>query len=231
MNLDGPPPSWPIFKYQPITTVTLSNLSERKLWASPAAAFNDPFECRLQRTSTPLGIERLRSENPHMAAMSDEALVLLAIDRYEQEFARFGIICFSQQADSILMWSHYGDHHRGMCLGFSHDEKTPLEQAIYPVEYTDEYPELRFDQIWHGEGLARVLHAKHSGWRYECELRQIMFDRTGLQDYPGRLTSVIFGLRTSKADEDLVRKLVGGAVKFQRVSLDPLRYKIVITPA
>lgn len=233
MNLAGPPPAWPIYKYQPITTLTLSNLSKRKLWASPPSSFNDPFECRLQRTDSPKGLEQLRLGNPQLSHLNDEEFVTLTIAHFEQQFARWGIVCFSQRADDIMMWSHYANHHRGMCLAFSHTEKTPMEEAVYPVEYIDHYPALRVDQIWHGEGLARVLHAKYSGWRYECELRRITVDRVGLQEYPGHLSSVVFGLRTSDADQDLVRKIVGtdDTVEFLKASLDPMEYKMNIVPA
>lgn len=233
MNLTGPPPTWPIYKYQPITTVTLSNLSKRKLWASSPSAFNDPFEFRLQRTNSPKGLDQLRLENPQLRHLKDEDLVELAIATYEQQIAKWGVMCFSQCGDDIMMWSHYADHHRGICIGFSHTEKTPIEEAVYPVEYTDDYPALRFDQIWHGEGLARVLHAKYSGWKYERELRRITVDRIGLQEYPGHLSSVIFGLRTSDADQDLVRRVVAtdGTVEFVKISLDPVRYKLNMVPA
>src|ERR1017187_1509632 len=102
MNLAGPPPAWPIYKYQPITTLTLSNLSKRKLWASPPSSFNDPFECRLQRTDSPRGLEQLRLDNPQLSHLKDEAFVSLAIAQFEQQFAKWGIVCFSQRADDIM---------------------------------------------------------------------------------------------------------------------------------
>mgnify|MGYP002227506002 FL=1 len=30
--------------------------------------------------------------------------------------------CFSERNDSLLMWSHYADEHRGLCIGYNlHD--------------------------------------------------------------------------------------------------------------
>src|SRR4051812_16676346 len=101
MNLTGPPPEWPIYKYQPITTVTLSNLSRRMLWASHPGDFNDPFEFRLQRTGSPTGLKQLRLDNPKLRHLSDEEFVALAIDHFEQQFVRWGIVCFSQRPDDI----------------------------------------------------------------------------------------------------------------------------------
>lgn len=233
MNLDGPHPTWPIYKYQPINGNTLGNLAQGKLWASPPSAFNDPFECRLQRADQSDSLSHLRAQNPNLASQSDKELIQMAIARYEKEFAKLGIICFSQLPDNILMWSHYTDHHRGICLGFADSPATPIERAVYPVEYTDDYPALRFDRVWHGDGLARILHAKYSGWKYECELRTMNFDRTGLLDYPAPLTTIIFGLRTTQSDQHLIRTVAAAetSISFMKVTLDPEQYKLHIIPA
>jgi hypothetical protein len=130
MILDGPHPTWPIYKYQPINGHTLGNLAQGKLWASPPSAFNDPFECRLQRADQSDSLSHLRAQNPNLASQSDKELIQMAIARYEQEFTKFGIICFSQHPDNILMWSHYTDHHRGICLGFADSQATPIERGV-----------------------------------------------------------------------------------------------------
>lgn len=41
------------------------------------------------------------------------------------------ISCFSQRYDSILMWSHYGDKHKGICIEFDRPDKDFLD-----VEYS-----------------------------------------------------------------------------------------------
>lgn len=44
-----------------------------------------------------------------------------------------GIFCLSERDDSMLMWSHYGDQHRGICLGYSVSKTVPKD--IYRVDY------------------------------------------------------------------------------------------------
>jgi hypothetical protein len=46
----------------------------------------------------------------------DEVLVERAIATFEQQFNKWGVVCFS------------------------HTEKTLFEEGVYPVEYTDDYP-------------------------------------------------------------------------------------------
>ncbi|MGY4090873.1 DUF2971 domain-containing protein [Aeromonas hydrophila] len=44
-----------------------------------------------------------------------------------------GVFCFSKDGKNMLMWSHYGDEHKGICIGYSNDRKpTP---NIRPVIY------------------------------------------------------------------------------------------------
>lgn len=131
-----------IYKYQAIKPEYLPNLADRKLWASRPLDFNDPFEFRLQRVQKPRGLEQLRQQNPHFAHLADADLVRLAIAQYEK-VRTMGVICFTKLPNNILMWSHYADRHRGLCLGFSIDK--PLgELGIYPVEYSETYPPLTF---------------------------------------------------------------------------------------
>ncbi len=44
---------------------------------------------------------------------------------------RNGIFCLAGLADSPLMWSHYGDQHRGICIGYS----VPARTTIHEVKY------------------------------------------------------------------------------------------------
>jgi len=218
---------WRLYKYQPITEQTLGNLARRKLWASCPSAFSDPFEFRLQRVANPPGIAELRTQNPHLDSLSDAEFLDGAITEFERTISSSGVVCFAQEPNETLMWSHYADRHRGMCLGFSGE--TALEEvAVYPVEYSDDYPELTFKQIWHRNGLARVLWTKHSKWSYEKEFRLIRIEGNQLIDYPGSLTRVIFGLRTSASDQQAIRKVLAteSAVEYFKVVQDPAAYEL-----
>jgi len=156
---------WQLYKYQAVNKMVLSNLAHRKLWASSPSAFNDPFEFRLQRTNDARGLEKLRNQNPHLTYLNDAELTKLAIENYESNIRSWGVICFTKVPDDILMWSHYADSHRGICLGFCGRDKAQdlNDVGLYPVVYTEEYPELDFSEIWSKDGLAKILWTKHVG--------------------------------------------------------------------
>ena len=79
-------------------------------------------------------------------------------------------MCFTKDWTKLLLWSHYADKHKGICLGFDLKQNTFEE-----VEYVDKRlrPELDDEeQFTLPEPLQKRLHLlKASDWRYEEELR------------------------------------------------------------
>ncbi len=67
----------------------------------------------------------------------------LSIDEVRQEYKELGIACFSKVApdNNILMWSHYADGHRGICLEFD-TRYSPFNevQKVLKVKYDNAYP-------------------------------------------------------------------------------------------
>lgn len=84
--------------------------------------------------------ERIEETRKRMISMIETYFPILseASKRYSS------IACFSESIDSILMWSHYADSHKGFALEY--DFRPTLEQPIknvglFPVVYSEE----RFD--------------------------------------------------------------------------------------
>lgn len=48
-----------------------------------------------------------------------------------------GVLCFSTKRDSVLMWSHYADEHRGFNIKFKIHDYIPCN----PVEYEEVLPQ------------------------------------------------------------------------------------------
>lgn len=224
---------WQLYKYQPVNKLVLSNLSQLKLWASKPAAFNDPFEFRLQRKKVAKGLETLREQNPQLSGLSDEKLIKLAIEKYEQEIRSMGVVCFTELPNSIQMWSYYADSHKGICIGFCgiDKDKSKNDSALYKVSYESDYPELTFSDIWHRDGLAKILWTKEKEWEHEKEWRQIKIEGDKLCEYTGyKLNKIIFGLRTSEIDKNLVRSVVPEEVEFLQVKRHDTSYNLELVP-
>lgn len=97
-----------------------------------------------------------------------------------------------------LMWSHYGDQHRGICLGYS---VPPTCADVYKVEYggsrlvraSDLVGMLDNDSEASDRVNRAVLLRKAKPWSYEREWRVI--GARGTQDSPLELEEVVFGMR------------------------------------
>lgn len=199
-----------LYKYQGINTKSLTNLDKGIFWASNPKVFNDPFECKY----TAIGV------NP-----KDNELDLL-IDGIE----RVKLICLTEVSKNILMWSHYGDQHRGMCLGVE------IGVIVLKVKYTNDFPTIKFGEKYI-QGvkeleLHNTLTTKDTDWSYEKERRMIFAETASSEiKYPGRLKEIIFGLRTPSDDISLVKSILKGQnVDFYKCKIVDNKFELDYDP-
>jgi len=100
--------------------------------------------------------------------------------KIEAEVSRlFGIICFSEARDSLLMWSHYADRHRGVCIGYRPAELSGAGRPAWlKVAYSHARPRLIFraapgDDAYQANAV-RVVGTKACSWCYEKEWRLLV---------------------------------------------------------
>jgi hypothetical protein len=130
----------------------------------------------------------------------------------------FGLYCVSEIPDSILMWSHYADNHRGFCLEFSglgspHPQGSPFPVS-WKVNYEDERPLVDITETMRDidtDHIVRLgLLTKSKDWAYEREWRVLETTGTGVRVLPrGTLSGVILGPRMTRPDELRVRSWAG----------------------
>lgn len=111
-----------------------------------------------------------------------------------------GVCCFSSKPDSSLLWSHYGDQHRGLCIGYSlnRNPKPVLHKVIYD-DNRNVQTSLIAKALLQNDTAAKneldnsVLLRKASPWKYESEWR--LFGALGLNESPLEMVDITFGLR------------------------------------
>lgn len=88
---------------------------------------------------------------------------------------QFGLICFSRTWRDPVQWSHYADHHRGICLGFDISPAMVVQvnyvrsRSVIPAQYQDisfkpEDPVLT-------TLIRELMRTKFAHWSYEDEFR------------------------------------------------------------
>lgn len=100
----------------------------------------------------------------------------LAVDLSDQRFREVmektkpkisktnGILCFCKTWTHPILWSHYADKHKGICLGF---EVPP--SAINEIDYVDQ--RLNKPDIPDEPLMKKLLLTKFKHWEYEQEYR------------------------------------------------------------
>lgn len=109
-----------------------------------------------------------------------------------------GIVSFGSRATCPLMWSHYGDQHRGICAGYS--VPADATDQVHKINYggsrnvnASDVAAMDTDADARGRVDEAVLLRKAASWRYEREWRLI--GTRGSQPSPLELEEVVFGIR------------------------------------
>ena len=150
----------------------LSNVALKRLKLARFDDLNDPFEL--------LAVD---------VASKDLRIGMSA--KKQQVNESEGLLCFSKSWKNPLLWSHYGDKHKGIGLGFDiPDEK------LMPVSYIQGLHKISVlsegaNQETINKFLKRLRYTKFKDWWYEDEVRQF-FQLGGLSSESG-LYFVPFG--------------------------------------
>jgi len=87
--------------------------------------------------------------------------------------ADFGLLCFSEFWHNPVLWSHYGDRHAGVCLGF--DVPSKLLQKVNYVKDRLRITQPEIAGARSNNRLQNLLFStKFVHWEYEHEYRMIV---------------------------------------------------------
>lgn len=144
-----------LYKYRSIKQAK-EIIDNNSFWFSKPDSFNDPFDCCLSEKLEPsFDDARVHFENLGMSdAVINKSIVML--QRHPGSLAKLiqevkdgsigskGVLALSEKFDNILMWSHYGDCHKGVVFGL--EMAQDLEFFLMPIKvrYVDEYEELNY---------------------------------------------------------------------------------------
>jgi hypothetical protein len=126
------PPSI-LYRYFPLQPFIEQLLSGECLRFADPLSFNDPFEVRpslymnpnnpvtqryyhqiAKKRGMPLK-DRMPKINAMMNRLSKNGGRDIQSDTVREQYTgRFGVLCLTPHRDSLLMWSHYGDSHKGI---------------------------------------------------------------------------------------------------------------------
>ena len=134
------------------------------------------------------------------------------------------ILCLSDSPTSKLMWDHYADGHKGICIGLNTGNnffQTPYFYRLRRVEYQPVSTKMPIEvAVWRKWLIKNMDYAYESEWRalfYENNLEQCTL-KNGSQITVARfqndaIHSIIFGSRVDPQRMKAIRELLQPNVK------------------
>jgi len=191
-------------------------LEKRRLKISTIEDLNDPFE---------FGLHTIRDRSQRR--MWREVI--------NYTFERNGLISFSDNWNSPLMWSHYADSHKGLALGFDVKIGDYLKKVIY-VSERELLPKVTdFNKDQMVSKIDKATYTKFDHWQYEQEYRTFV----NLDEKDGEtnlyfldfgpetvLKEIVLGPKCVLTSRDL-RKKTSGSVKFTTARLAFQTFEVV----
>jgi hypothetical protein len=127
---------------------------------------------------------------------------------YEEFLKGTGVYCLSEKNDDILMWSHYSNGHKGLCIEFDASQDETFFWEATKIVYQEEYPIVNIMEIGKPEEFRKALLTKSNHWEYEQEWRILRFEREGGpggHNFPPKLlTGIILGALIEEQDKNKI---------------------------
>ncbi len=133
---------------------------------------------------------------------------------------KFGICSLTEDPKNIVMWSHYANSHKGICVGFDVEKllearrlvhkKARLLFDLYKVDYHLDYPFLDLRQLEANEPeqyRVTPLLKKSTSWAYEKEYRIILLNGANITvELPdGVISMIVLGCKMKDSHKDEIK--------------------------
>ena len=130
----------------------ISDLSFGRLKVARFVDSNDPYEL--------------------MALAFSNGSIRTAITKFKVDYDQStGLLCFSENWASPVLWSHYGARHRGSCLGFDVPRNDSLKVRYAQSRIRDKSLQINDQSDVDNKVRELLICTKFEDWRYEKEIR------------------------------------------------------------
>lgn len=170
-------------------------LKDRTLRLNSPTKFNDPFDCHfdfIDFSHNKRVIKKYVNYTlGHLSCEEKEKICRLFISnpndtinkskrKLEEIRNKISLTCFSRIHNSLLMWSHYGEKHKGFCIGFKFHPATD-NYFIGRVQYKYRYPRIKYFKMSKRYTIIkRWAFTKSKNWKYEKEVRLFTYEDADL---------------------------------------------------
>lgn len=204
-----------LYNYTAINKNTLKMIKNHEIWLSHPDNFNDPV---------------------------DPSIKLFNINNGEYDYLidNIKIACLTAKNDNTLMWSHYADKHKGICIEYDISPllcKCKNDFILRKINYdrtaiiNKNIDYLNNIELYDLNLLIDLFSIKSKEWRYEDEYRILYYDRekrkNGLVKHLD-IKSICFGAKTPEDDKKLIRDITENIDLYESIFDDKKLFKINI---
>lgn len=232
-------------KFRGINSRLYESIINAEVYFASPDTLNDPFDCLINlEQSFKIAFKRANpQQKTNLISIQDWIKSEPFFDEIQNKIKELGIwSCSSHGSDPLinpLLWAHYGDEHKGVCLTYELPAwfKTASVDIVglSPVEYGQDplvnyflslsnqpTPNTKSEMII--ELAEKLLTSKDEFWHYENEGRVI--SKTPGSKFIGKpaLKQICFGLRTTNQQKQVLITLLsqlGYSTTFCVVERDP----------
>jgi len=193
-----------LYKYVDFDIGLYDILMKKSIKFSMPADFGDPFDCSEKLINLDFKSVDLPSVTNHLndkmlPDQIEEVLKRVQLPGgsdpvFANKKRQYRISCFAKNPLDILMWSHYGSKHEGICIGFQF-KLINKDFNLYPVIYQDEIYSID-GNVPMEKVFLYWLTVKSTYWKYEEEIRAISLSGKEIINYePEMIREVVFGCK------------------------------------
>ena len=109
------------FKFREVNDNLIDSLQRNYIYFATPQQLNDPFDCRVDiATALDQAISKSDGEQQNLIRQIRNAKPLF--EQIQMDVQKFGVFSIASKLYHPVMWSHYADEHRGVCLTYSFPE-------------------------------------------------------------------------------------------------------------
>jgi len=232
-----------LYKHFSISDNTFDTLEKGAVWLSDPSSFNDPYDSAtslISETMQPGWEEEMDITSEQLSAINT-AKEIFEMAKHQDDLKQIRralrVCCFSELNNSILMWSHYADEHKGICVEYDLTSLVsttlPPKWFLYPMIYSetlfDVNPYMNETNI-HPLSLMLCSLYKSDEWSYEKEWRLItapvIMPKAGHMQIP-QPTAIYLGSRIKTEHRQTLKEFAfRKEIKLFKTDFDPLKFRM-----
>lgn len=246
-----------LYKYSGTRYYILESLKKNQIHFTKVSDFNDPFD-----SSPPLSYKKLNFDESKEILTNTKhfnftekdfntltkinsfidktnATFLSLVKQQNENMKNIKASCFSISYNNILMWSHYANNHKGICIGYLTLDK-PFSDAL-KVNYYNTTPIIDIKKYFSNgkfkggkinkDEFRKPILSKYNDWSYEKEWRLLKDDEHDFYFYhPNSIKTVYFGCKVSQGDIDSIYNILkqqNENIEYYQMEKDPHDFKII----